>query len=475
MVTYHNRTVLSMEDDNNQSVCDQHRSRMSPRCPRYSRLGFSLKIASPLMRIGGFCPTGFLCAPSLDSLVGDEVGGVSSSPPSPGTSPSSKSSSQTLTTRSCPAVARYRPSLLNFIVQTASSCARNVCTRRISVNSLYIFRFTTTFSTLLSLPAGLDPTPRPGFGYALAPFPSAPPLPALPLGDRGASSLESPPPSAAAANPSLAYLLAAANRFLTHRRGFRPKGLGCFLSSAPFVSAARAAFDGDAASLCASSVAPPPFAFRSRLAISRINGDSPRVSSNSFTGTSFPDCRSRTTVLWVLFGMFLSFLWLRRPPIITSAAASSTKYSRPVSRSFKRNAVLGISGDTVLGVSSSSSVGTGVLGVPVWDFPFGDGDPARGVWVWVCGPSLIGVANSGSSFSPSPTSNSTEGIVSIKELTSSEPCVAIPGEARGSAPLVSVAVASPDLVCPVGCCVCKLRVSHDTPGASEWHSTSSAS
>mmetsp|Transcript_7963 Transcript_7963/g.31515 ORF Transcript_7963/g.31515 Transcript_7963/m.31515 type:complete len:211 (+) Transcript_7963:728-1360(+) len=116
MVMYHSRTVLSMLEDKSQSVWLQHRSRMSPLCPAYSLNGSGFKMFR---------------------------------------APSSLSSAQTRTILSCPAVARYSPVCENFIVHTASSCAWMVCMSRISVNSLYTFRFTSTFTCA--------PTPsRPG-------------------------------------------------------------------------------------------------------------------------------------------------------------------------------------------------------------------------------------------------------------------------------------------------------------------------
>ena len=89
IVVYHNRTVLSMELERSQSVCDQHKSSISPRCPAYSWMGFSSKSFSPRPAV----------VPKLF---------------------------HTLTTLSCPAAAKYVPFMLNDIVQIVPSCERSV-------------------------------------------------------------------------------------------------------------------------------------------------------------------------------------------------------------------------------------------------------------------------------------------------------------------------------------------------------------
>mmetsp|Transcript_7604 Transcript_7604/g.31657 ORF Transcript_7604/g.31657 Transcript_7604/m.31657 type:complete len:260 (+) Transcript_7604:342-1121(+) len=134
-------------------------------------------------------------------------------------------------------------------------------------------------------------------------------------------------------------------------------------------------------------------------------------------------------------------------------------YSRPVSRSFRRNAVLGISGDA--GTFGTSGV-VGVFGPP------GDADGDAG---GVSRRASIGDVPGSKSDVPgvasraSSSSASIAGFVATICETSSEPLDASVGEAFASVPATPSASSRVEGA-PVGFFSLNVRVSHDGPGSS---------
>src|SRR5450432_2586093 len=95
----HNRTVLSIEDDNRKLFLLQLRSRTVPVCPSNSLTGLLLKTGA-LRRSPRLSDTSSSCSCVFLSSGVDIT-------------------DQTRTTWSCPAAARYFPSLLNSVAHTA--------------------------------------------------------------------------------------------------------------------------------------------------------------------------------------------------------------------------------------------------------------------------------------------------------------------------------------------------------------------
>ena len=133
-------------------------------------------------------------------------------------------------------------------------------------------------------------------------------------------------------------------------------------------------------------------------------------------------------------------------------------YSRPVSRSFRRNAVLGISGDA--GTPGPSGV-VGVFGPP-GDADGDAGGERRASVGRVPGSKsdVPGVASRASS-----SSASIAGFVATICETSSEPLDASVGEALASVPATPSASSHVEGA-PVGFFSLNVRVSHDGPGSS---------